>query len=97
MSVSEVGTFSYDCFRGFRLNLKEDQTTCERTTRLDVQVMSKYPTTRHDIENVSILHACSDVRDTILCTLIMSTSQSYKKPVSYTEAIYVTCLLTSVN
>ena len=56
-----------------KVNLKEDKTTCERKTKLHVKVMSKYPTTRHDI--VSILHACSDGRDTILCTLILSTSQ----------------------
>ena len=90
MCVSEVGTFSCECFRGFRLNSKENKVTCERTTKLDVKVMSKYPTTRHDI----IYHACSDDRDTILlCLLNNDNLPTDKKPVSYTEAIHVTCLL----
>ena len=68
MCVSEVGTFSCECFRDFKLNSKENKATCERTTKLDVKVMSTYPITRHDV----IYHACSDDRDTILlCLLIM--------------------------
>ena len=92
MCVSEVGTFSCECFRGFKLNSKENKATCERTTKLDVKVMSTYPTTRHDI--ILIYHACSDDRDTILlCLLMLTTCQTDKKPISYTEAIHVTCLL----